>query len=109
MPEQGAEEPKVTRGAVIEQLKNVNDPELMMNIVDLGLVYRVEVDEEKVEVDFTLTYPGCPASEHIRREIVATLEDFTGRDDVKVKLVWEPQWRPDFMSEEARVSLGYPI
>jgi metal-sulfur cluster biosynthetic enzyme len=109
MADRETEGTKVTRAAVIEQLKTVNDPELMMNIVDLGLVYRVEVEDEKVEVDFTLTYPGCPASEHIRREIVTTLEDFTGRDDVQVKLVWEPQWRPDFMSEEARVSLGYPI
>ncbi len=103
------EEGKITRGAVLEELKNVMDPELALNIVDLGLVYKVEVTDEKVEVDFTLTYPGCPAGEHIQNDIKTTLQDFTGIDNVEINLVWDPPWRPDFMTEEARVSLGYPI
>jgi metal-sulfur cluster biosynthetic enzyme len=100
---------KITRGAVLEELKNVMDPELGMNIVDLGLVYRVDVTDEKVEVDFTLTYPGCPAGESIQQDITSTLQDFTGMENVAINLVWDPPWRPDFMTEEARVSLGYPI
>ncbi len=99
----------INRGAVLEALKNVLDPELGMNIVDLGLVYRVDVADDKVEVDFTLTYPGCPAGEHIREDIKATLQDFSGTENVVTNLVWDPPWRPDFMTEEARVSLGYPI
>ncbi|HTP58228.1 MAG TPA: iron-sulfur cluster assembly protein, partial [Spirochaetia bacterium] len=57
----------VSRDAVFMVLKNVEDPEIMMNIVDLGLVYRVDAKEDAIEVDFTLTYPGCPAEEMIRR------------------------------------------
>ncbi len=99
----------LSRGAVLEALKNVLDPELGMNIVDLGLVYRVEVGDDKVEVDFTLTYPGCPAGEHIQEDIKATVQDCAGTENVAINLVWDPPWRPDFMTEEARVSLGYPI
>lgn len=102
-------EAKISRDSVLEALKNVMDPELALNIVDLGLVYKVEVTGEKVEVDFTLTYPGCPAGEYIRNDIKAALQDFAGTDQVTVNLVWEPPWRPEFMTEEARVSLGYPI
>ncbi len=102
-------ETKIDREAVLDVLRNVLDPELALNIVDLGLVYRVEVTGDKVEVDFTLTYPGCPAGEYIRNDIEAALQDFAGIDNVTVNLVWDPPWRPDFMTEEARVSLGYPI
>jgi metal-sulfur cluster biosynthetic enzyme len=99
----------VSRSEIIELLKNVNDPELMMSVVDLGLVYRVDVSESKIEVDFTLTYPGCPAADYIQDQIVQTIRDYTGVDDVVAQTVWDPPWRPDYMSEEARVSLGYPI
>ncbi len=89
-------------------LKNVEDPEIMMNIVDLGLVYRVDVKENAIEVDFTLTYPGCPAEEMIRRDIVETLRDAFGLE-VNATIVWSPMWGPERMSEEARLALGYPI
>ena len=102
-------EGKITRGAVLEELRNVMDPELALNIVDLGLVYKVEVTDEKVEVDFTLTYPGCPAGEHIQQDIKTNVRNFTGMENVAINLVWDPPWRPDLMTEEARVSLGYPI
>ena len=99
----------VSREAVLIALKNVEDPEIMMNIVDLGLVYRVDVREGSIEVDFTLTYPGCPAGEMIRSDIVETLRDAFGSLDVKTTTVWAPLWGPERMSEEARVALGYPI
>jgi metal-sulfur cluster biosynthetic enzyme len=116
-PEAGRDRPKedavaesgINRGAVLEALKDVLDPELGMNIVDLGLVYRVEVGDEKVEIDFTLTYPGCPAGEHIQDDMKMTVQASTGVENVEINLVWDPPWRPDFMTEEARVSLGYPI
>jgi metal-sulfur cluster biosynthetic enzyme len=98
----------VSRDAVFMVLKNVEDPEIMMNIVDLGLVYRVDVTEDSIEVDFTLTYPGCPAEEMIRRDIVETLRDAFGLE-VKATIVWSPMWGPERMSEEARLALGYPI
>jgi len=89
-------------------LKNVEDPEIQMNIVDLGLVYRVDVREDAIEVDFTLTYPGCPAEEMIRSDIIETLRDAFGLE-VKATIVWSPMWGPERMSEEARLALGYPI
>jgi metal-sulfur cluster biosynthetic enzyme len=98
----------ISRDAVFMVLKNVEDPEIMMNIVDLGLVYRVDAREDAIEVDFTLTYPGCPAEEMIRNDIVETLRDAFGLE-VKATIVWSPMWGPERMSEEARLALGYPI
>ncbi len=99
----------VTKEEALEVLKNVYDPEIMMNIVDIGLVYRVETSEDRIEVDFTLTYPGCPVGDVILNDIVTILQDFSGIQDVRANLVWNPPWTPDRMSEEARISLGYPI
>jgi len=99
----------VSREEVMEVLRNVEDPELAFSIVDLGLVYRVDVKETAIEVDFTLTYPGCPAEDIIRRDIIETLRDAFGLVDVAATTVWSPLWGPERMSEEARVALGYPI
>ena len=99
----------LSRVAILDELKNVMDPELMLNVVDLGLVYSVETTEDSVEIVFSLTYPGCPAGENIQQDIQRNVEEFTGLDSVTVKLVWDPPWEPGFMSEEARVTLGYPI
>lgn len=98
-----------SRADVIEELKNILDPELMINIMDLGLVYRVETSEDRVEIDFTLTYPGCPVGPLLQKEIVDTLRDVTGIEDIRASLVWDPPWGPELMSEVARLSLGYPI
>lgn len=98
-----------SRAAILDELRNVMDPELMLNIVDLGLVYSVETTEDSVEIVFSLTYPGCPAGESIKDDIQRNVEAFTGLEKVTVNLVWDPPWQPDFMSEEARVTLGYPI
>jgi metal-sulfur cluster biosynthetic enzyme len=99
----------VSREAILETLKQVDDPEIGINIVDLGLIYRAESRGDAIEVDFTLTYPGCPAEKQIRHEIVAILQDTFGIPDVNATTVWSPLWGPERMSEEARVSLGYPI
>ena len=93
----------------MDVLKNVEDPELAFSIVDLGLVYRVDIKETAIEVDFTLTYPGCPAEDIIRKDIIETLRDAFGLVDVAATTVWSPMWGPERMSEEARVALGYPI
>jgi len=99
----------VSREEVMDVLKNVEDPELAFSIVDLGLVYRVDIKETAIEVDFTLTYPGCPAEGIIRKDIIETLRDAFGLVDVTATTVWSPMWGPERMSEEARVALGYPI
>ncbi len=87
------------------------DPELGINVVDLGLIYRVETGPEGFEVDFTLTYPGCPLGEIIERDIVRVLSTAFDlpAERVRARLVWQPFWGPERMSEEARVSMGYPI
>ena len=99
----------IDRQDILDELRNILDPELQLNIVDLGLIYRVEVGEDHVEIDYTLTTPGCPEGPLIEMEIQETLQEITDIDDIRVNLVWEPQWGPDKMSEELRLSLGYPI
>jgi len=94
---------------LLDELRVVLDPELGVNIVDLGLVYRTEASSERVEVDFTLTYPGCPLGAELKGEIEQTVKDVTGIENVEATLVWEPLWGPERMTEEARLSLGYPI
>jgi len=94
---------------LLEELRVVLDPELGINIVDLGLVYRAESGDDRVEVDFTLTYPGCPIGPELKGEIEQVLKDVTGIESVEATLVWEPLWGPERMTEEARLSLGYPI
>ena len=98
-----------TKGEVLDALSNVVDPEIGINIVDVGLVYRVDVIEGHVEVDFTLTSPGCPLADTIMQDIHKEIESATGISDIQANLVWNPPWSLDFMSEEARLQLGYPI
>jgi metal-sulfur cluster biosynthetic enzyme len=97
-----------SRDEVLEILRGVEDPELGLNIVDLGLVYRVETDAGRIEVDFTLTYPGCPVGPIIREEMAVQLRKAFGVEP-KLATVWSPPWGPERMSEEVRVALGYPI
>jgi metal-sulfur cluster biosynthetic enzyme len=97
----------LTREAVVEALEECYDPEIPVNIVDLGLVYEIRLDDSKVEVDFTLTAPGCGMAYSIRDDIHAKLSAINGVGDVKVNIVWEPPWTPDRMSENARKALGF--
>lgn len=98
-----------TKGEVLDALTRVIDPEIGLNIVDVGLVYRVEVHEDRIEVDFTLTSPGCPLADTIVADIQREITEATGIAVVETNLVWSPPWSLDFMSEEARLQLGYPI
>jgi metal-sulfur cluster biosynthetic enzyme len=93
-----------------DALYDVIDPELNMNIVDLGLVYRTQVvDGNVAEVDFTLTYPGCPLGDVISSDIVSQIKKQTDVADVRAQLVWSPAWDQNMMSENARLLMGYPI
>ena len=87
---------------------NVRDPELMMNIVDLGLIYDIEVNAEKhAEITMTLTSPGCPAGPQIITDVQRTTHNaFPNLDEVNVHLVWTPFWNPDMMSDDAKDELG---
>jgi metal-sulfur cluster biosynthetic enzyme len=98
-----------TRGEVLDALKNVQDPEIGMNIVDLGLIYGVDLDDDRgqVHVDLTLTSPGCPLGPEIIRNIKRELRGFDEILHVDVDLVWSPLWHPSMMSDFAKDELGY--
>jgi metal-sulfur cluster biosynthetic enzyme len=89
-------------------LRAVKDPELGLNIIDIGLVYDVEVDEGgAVHVRMTLTSPGCPAGAEIMDDVRQTILDLEGVMSVEVELVWEPYWTPDRMDPRIRAFLGH--
>ena len=94
---------------VVEMLKTVFDPEIPVNIYDLGLIYRIEFNEDNTElsVDMTLTAPNCPAADFIVEDVRQKLETITGIEKVEVNLVFEPEWDKDMMSEEAKMELGF--
>jgi FeS assembly SUF system protein len=90
-----------------EQLKKIYDPEIPMNIVDLGLIYQVEWKEADVTVRMTLTAPGCPVAGILAEEVKAAVEKVPGVRSAQVDMVWEPPWSPDRMSEFAKRQFGY--
>lgn len=92
--------------AIIASLKEVYDPEIPVNIVDLGLIYKLEVLEDGfVEIDMTLTAPGCPVAGEIVKMVEGAARRPTGVDDVQVNLVWDPPWDKSRMSEVAMLEL----
>jgi metal-sulfur cluster biosynthetic enzyme len=96
-----------TREEVIEALHAVEDPELGMDIVDLGLLYDVEIDGSKVKVIHSLTSMGCPAGPMIQEDIQNVAAAVEGVDEVEIELTWEPPWTPDKMSDDAKFILGF--
>jgi metal-sulfur cluster biosynthetic enzyme len=97
----------VTRDDVIEALRQVEDPELGMDIVDLGLLYDVEVDDSNVKVTHSLTSMGCPVGPMIQEDIQSVASALPGVENVEVELVWEPPWTPERMSDDAKFILGF--
>lgn len=100
-----------TKTDILESLTKVIDPEIGLNIVDVGLIYRIDVSEDprQIEVDFTLTSPGCPLGDTINNDILTVIREDHGIENVITNLVWNPPWSLEFMSEDARLELGYPI
>lgn len=97
-----------TEEAVVAALKTVYDPEIPVNVYDLGLIYNVDVDEDKnLRIDMTLTAPNCPAADYIVEDVRMKAEAVAGIGKVEVNLVFEPEWDKDMMSEEARLELGF--
>jgi metal-sulfur cluster biosynthetic enzyme len=96
-----------SRDEVIEALRQVEDPELGMDIVDLGLLYDVEVRGSSVKVIHSLTSMGCPAGPLIQQDIDRVAHEVPGVEDVEIELTWDPPWTPDKMSDDAKFILGF--
>ncbi len=96
-----------TRDDVIEALRGVEDPELGMDIVDLGLLYDVEVDGTNVKVIHTLTSMGCPVGPMIQENVDQVVRALPDVEDVEVELTWDPPWSPEKMSDDAKFILGF--
>jgi FeS assembly SUF system protein len=93
--------------AVIEALRTVYDPEIPVNIFELGLVYKIDVDDHNaVHIDMTLTSPMCPVAETLPDEVKTKVEAIEGVNGATVNIVWEPPWNPGMMTEEAQLELG---
>ena len=98
----------LTEDQIREALREVIDPEVGINVVDMGLVYRVTVGktDQRVEVEMTLTSPMCPAGPQIVQAVRHTLESIEGVGAVHIEMVWSPPWSPEMMSEDAKDELG---
>ena len=93
---------------IVEACRTVYDPEIPVNIHDLGLIYTIDInDENEVKVLMSLTAPGCPVAGEMPGWVAEAIEPLAGIKTVEVELVWEPQWGMDMMSDEARLELGF--
>lgn len=99
---------KELENAIIAALKEIYDPEIPVDIFELGLIYEVRIkDEGKVEIEMTLTSPNCPVAESLPNDVKKKIEGITGVTDCQVNIVFEPPWSKDMMSEEAQLELGF--
>ena len=97
----------ITKEKIFEALKEVYDPEIPVSVVDLGLIYKVEIEGEWVGVEMTMTARGCPMHAYIAGETRKRLLEIEGVKEAEVNIVWEPPWNPTMISEEARKRLGF--
>ena len=98
---------ELTSEEIYQALKTVYDPEIPVNVVDLGLIYDVQVtDENNVFVQMTLTFPGCGMGPHIAQQAEWAIQDLDGVEEVEIELTFDPPWSPEMISEEARMMLG---
>jgi len=93
---------------IVEACRTVHDPEIPVNIYDLGLIYRIHIDDEaNVEIDMTLTAPGCPVAGDMPGWVANAVGAIPGLQSINVQLVWDPPWGMDMLSDEARLELGF--
>ena len=97
---------QITHGAVVEVMKEVYDPEIPINVVDLGLVYDVSVQEGNVHVLMTLTAPGCGMGPFIAQQAEWAIAELEGVSDVEVEMIFDPPWNPEMISEDGKKLLG---
>ena len=102
-----AEEKAKIEERIVEVLKTVYDPEIPVDIYNLGLIYRVELQDNGQLEDMTLTAPNCPAADFIVEDVRLKLDGIEGVTEAKINLVFEPEWDKDMMSEEAKLELGF--
>lgn len=91
---------------VIDALREIYDPEIPVNIYDLGLIYKVQIEDGAADVDMTLTTPGCPVAQSFPGMVESSIRKVPGVKSAKVNLVWDPPWTQDKLTEEARLQLG---
>ena len=92
---------------VIKEIKKIYDPEIPVNIYELGLIYKIEViEEKKINISMTLTSPNCPVAESLPKSVKDNILNITGVEDVDLKLVWDPPWTRDKMTEAAKLELN---
>mgnify|MGYP001358544195 FL=1 len=95
------------RDKIITEIKKIYDPEIPVNIYELGLIYKIDVvDDKKVTIEMTLTSPNCPVAESLPKMVKDNILKLNGVDDVDLKLVWDPPWTKDKMSEAAKLELN---
>lgn len=92
---------------IVKMLRTVFDPEIPVNVYDLGLIYKIEMEGTTAHIDMTLTAPNCPAADFIIDDIRIKVESIEGIDTADIQLVFEPEWNQDMMSEEAKLDLGF--
>ena len=93
---------------IVRYLKTVYDPEIPVNIYDMGLIYNIDLqDDGKLVIDMTLTAPSCPAADFLVEDVTQKMRSIDEIKDVQINLVFEPEWNKDMMSEEAKVELGF--
>ncbi len=97
----------ITKDQVMQKLEEVIDPEIGLNIVEMGLIYGVEIKEDSVNVKMTLTAPGCPLQNTLVAIAKDSLQQIPGIKDVKIEIVWDPPWHPSMLSEDAKKKLGF--
>ncbi len=91
---------------IIEEISKIYDPEIPVNIYDLGLIYDIKVEGRKVEIKMTLTTPNCPVAESLPKEVKDSAMQVEEIDDVNLELVWDPPWNKDMMSDAAKLELN---
>jgi len=97
----------VDKDRVIEAVKTVFDPEIPVNVYDLGLIYGIDFPQpDQIDIKMTLTSPGCPVAQSLPNQIQQAVVDATGIDQVKVEVVWDPPWNKNLMSEDAKLALN---
>ena len=96
---------EINKEDVIECIKRVLDPEIPVNLYDLGLIYSININNNNLVVEMTLTNPNCPVAGQMPKNVGKSIEHLDGLNSVEVKLVWEPKWTKDLMSEDAKLAL----
>ncbi len=107
-PDQVEIDVEALREPIIDALRNVYDPEIPVNIYDMGLIYNIDIEPDgAVKIDMTLTSPGCPVAQTFPGIVETAVEQIEGVSSAQVEVVWEPPWTPECMTEDARLSLGF--